>query len=337
MDELIIRRATQGEIPQIIAMQREVFCEEQDIPAELIETFLSDRPICWVAEQDGRIAGSISSWEERDGTHLGRFVVLPHLRGRRIGTRMLHHAVRELFGGGVEIIYAAVRDSAARILRAIGGRDIGEAVPFYRGTVTPMVLEKKAYRRVFMETEAAMATPRLLLRRMNEGDLELVYRLYSDEEILRYSPFDVMDREAAGQHLQSILREWEKPSPANREYVVVCKEDGAPIGRCHIELDTDTESAMIGSHLLKEAWGKGYATEIARELMAYSFEVLGVRRVNALCNPDNIGSRTVLERCGMRLEAHFIQKRRYVKHGAVEWHDEPEYALLREEWPRRQE
>lgn len=336
MDELRIRRAREEEIPQIVALQKEVFCKEQDIPEELIGSFLSNHPICWVAEQNGRIVGSISSWEEEDAIHLGRFVVLPHLRGQGIGTKMIAHAVDELFRSGAESIYALARDSAARMLRAMGGRYVGEAVPFYRGNVTPVVLEKEAYRRLPTESKAAMTTERLLLRRMEEGDCELVYRLYSDEEIMRYSPFDLMDREAARRHLDKVLREWEEPSPSNREYVVIRREDGAALGRCHIELDAETDTAMIGSHLLKEAWGKGYATELARKLMAYSFEVLRVHRVNARCNPGNMGSRTVLERCGMRLEAHFLKKCRYVKRGEITWHDELEYALLREEWQQRQ-
>lgn len=147
MEELSIRRAGGDELPQIIAMQTEIFCGEQEIPAELIGAFLSERPVCWVAEQDGRIVASVSAWEEKDGVHLGRFVVLPPLRGRRIGTRLLGHALRELFDGGVECIRAEARDSAARMLRAVGGRDTGEPFPFYRGSVTPMLLEKEAFLR----------------------------------------------------------------------------------------------------------------------------------------------------------------------------------------------
>ena len=179
-------------------------------------------------------------------------------------------------------------------------------------------------------------TTRLILRKIDESDFTLLYRLYGDEEIMRYSPFEVMDRDAVRQHLQNILREWEEEAPLNREYAVIRKEDGAALGRCHVQIDPETDTAMIGSHLLKDAWGQGYATEIARALIAFSFEELRVHRVNALCNPDNLGSRRVLERCGMRLEAHFLKKCRYVKHGAVEWHDELQYALLREEWLQNQ-
>ena len=144
MDGLNIRKAMAEEIPQIIAIQTEIFCGEQEIPEELIATFLQSRPTCWIAELDGRIVGSIASWEENGETHLGRFVVLPELRGQKIGTKLLDHAVSDLFDAGVESITVEARDSAARMFRALGGRDTGAPFPFYRGNVTPMVLEKPA-------------------------------------------------------------------------------------------------------------------------------------------------------------------------------------------------
>ena len=176
-------------------------------------------------------------------------------------------------------------------------------------------------------------TERLILRRIEAKDLELICRLYSDPEILRYSPFDTMDRADAEAYVQHMLEEWEKPSPENREYTVIRKEDGAPIGRCHIEPDAETDTAMVGCHLLQAY----YATELCRALTAYSFERLGVHRVNALCNPENTGSRKMLEACGMRLEAHFRQKCRYVKGGVTSWQDELQYAILRQEWEAKHE
>ena len=146
MEKLNIRRASEEEMPRILEIQTEIFCGEQDIPADLIAAFLSCRPTCWVAERDGEIAASIAAWEEDGEIHLGRFVVLRPLRGRKIGTRLLHHAVRELFGEGAEILYMEARDSAARMIRALGGRDTGEPYAFYRGNVTPLVLERDAWK-----------------------------------------------------------------------------------------------------------------------------------------------------------------------------------------------
>lgn len=193
----------------------------------------------------------------------------------------------------------------------------------------------EVWRERLAEAGILMTTRRLFLRRMEPGDLELICRLYTDAEILRYSPFDTMDRDAAKRHLEGILRDWETPAPKNLEFTVVRRTDGASIGRCHIEPDPETDTAMVGFHLLKACWGQGYATELCRRLTEYSFETLGVHRVNALCNPENTGSRKVLEACGMRLEAHFRKKCRYVKNGVTSWEDELQYAILREEWERR--
>lgn len=60
---MIFRKVKPEEYPRIISMQTEIFCGEQDIPEELIGTFLDQNPICWCAEQDENIIGSIASWE----------------------------------------------------------------------------------------------------------------------------------------------------------------------------------------------------------------------------------------------------------------------------------
>ena len=71
--------------------------------------------------------------------------MIPELRGRGIGKALLKHAALELFRGDTEIIFAEARDSAAKMVRAMGGRDTGAPFPFYRGNVTPLVLEKAAF------------------------------------------------------------------------------------------------------------------------------------------------------------------------------------------------
>jgi len=173
-----------------------------------------------------------------------------------------------------------------------------------------------------------ITTERLLLRPFCEEDLSLILRLYSNEEILRYTPLPVMDEAAAKAHLDRILREWEKAVPGNMELAVISKETGEALGRCHIQFDEADDAAMIGWLLLESAWGKGYGTEAALALREYCFHQMGLHRIYALCHPDNARSRHVLEKCGLRLEAHFRQKCRYAKGGSVSWQDELVYAML---------
>ena len=174
-------------------------------------------------------------------------------------------------------------------------------------------------------------TKRLALRPFGRDDLDIVLKLYGDEEIMEYMPFPVMDREMAQQQLDKNIAGWEADPQVNYEMAVVSRETDEKIGRAEITRNVSEESAMIGWMLVKSAWGKGYATEIAKALIGYCFEELRVHRVYALCHPGNTASWKVMEKCGMRREAHFIKKCRYSKAEGVRWEDELEYAVLRPE------
>ena len=78
--------------------------------------------------------------------------------------------------------------------------------------------------------------------------------------------------------------------------------------------------------------GNGYATEIARDLLSLAFDDLGLRRVTAGCFADNIASRRVLEKVGMRLEQYGV---RDSWHADLGWVDGCTFALLQDEWDAR--
>jgi RimJ/RimL family protein N-acetyltransferase len=75
--------------------------------------------------------------------------------------------------------------------------------------------------------------------------------------------------------------------------------------------------------------GRGYATEAVREVLRICFEELGLRRVTADCFADNVASRRLMERVGMRREAYTVQDS---LHRSGEWLDGMAYALLSDEW-----
>lgn len=147
MDNVIFRRATEEELPCILAMQREVFGGEQGIPIDEIDTFTEKDPVCWcaVSETDGTLCAATAAWEEDGETHWGRFVVLPYARGKHIGTELARTSFEDLFAMGVETVCMVARDAAIKIVCGMGGRITGEPYAFYKGNVTPAVLEKKHY------------------------------------------------------------------------------------------------------------------------------------------------------------------------------------------------
>ena len=84
---------------------------------------------------------------------------------------------------------------------------------------------------------------------------------------------------------------------------------------------------MAGYELTDHA-GRGYATEAARPLLAVAFDVLRLHRVIGRVEARNVGSARVLEKLGMRREAHFVENE-FVKD---EWQSELVYAILDREW-----
>jgi RimJ/RimL family protein N-acetyltransferase len=76
--------------------------------------------------------------------------------------------------------------------------------------------------------------------------------------------------------------------------------------------------------------GRGYATEAVRELLRHSFEDLGAHRVTANCFAANEVSWRLMERLGMRREAH---TRSDALHRTGKWLDSLGYGLLADEWP----
>ena len=143
--DVIIRTAEEDEIPGILAMQKEIFSGEQNIPADLIGAVMEDNPRFWCAELDGKIVGAITAWEEDGQVHLGRFVVTPGLRGKHIGRQLLKAGFDGIFADGTEIVYMEARDVSVRLVSALGGIVTGAPREFYLGTVTPMIMNRADY------------------------------------------------------------------------------------------------------------------------------------------------------------------------------------------------
>jgi RimJ/RimL family protein N-acetyltransferase len=74
--------------------------------------------------------------------------------------------------------------------------------------------------------------------------------------------------------------------------------------------------------------GKGYAFEAAREMLRLGFERVRFRRIEGRCDARNGASARLMERLGMRREAHFVENEWF----KGEWGSELVYAILAREW-----
>jgi RimJ/RimL family protein N-acetyltransferase len=91
--------------------------------------------------------------------------------------------------------------------------------------------------------------------------------------------------------------------------------------------------ADLGYRLLRRHWGKGLASEGARELVRYGFDDIGLDRVIAQTLALNAGSRAVMERVGLSYVRTFPTSMTEPVEGVEE--GEVEYELTRSQWERR--
>ena len=174
-------------------------------------------------------------------------------------------------------------------------------------------------------------TERLTIRRVQDGDVEATWTFRRLDEVSRWITMAPQDLES----YRAMFTEEERLAKT-----LVVELDGVVIG----DLMLAVEDAWAQSEVREQArrtqaelgWtidpaygGKGLATEAVVALVDLSFGPLGLRRVIANCFADNEASWRLMERIGMRREAHTVRESLHRDHG---WLDGLSYALLAEEW-----
>ncbi len=109
------------------------------------------------------------------------------------------------------------------------------------------------------------------------------------------------------------------------------KESGETIGSCELAF-VNKDPAELAWEINCKYWRQGYGTEIGRTLLKLGFNSLGLRRIIADCNTLNKGSYGIMEKIGMRREAHFVKCCRGNSALNHEWCDKYLYAILQDEY-----
>jgi RimJ/RimL family protein N-acetyltransferase len=146
-----------------------------------------------------------------------------------------------------------------------------------------------------------IVTERLVLRAYDVDDLQQLHAvLYSDDEAMRLlgGPRDLAGTRAA------LERSMNQHDHAGYSFwPVVERESGLLVGEAGLfPLAPDGPDIALGYAFGAAHWGKGYATEAARAVLAEAFGPLGMDRVVAITREANLGSRRVLTKLGFRME-----------------------------------
>jgi len=182
-----------------------------------------------------------------------------------------------------------------------------------------------------------LQTDRLVLRRFTEADVDNLFGLDSDPEVMRFlnggkpTPRDVIHNEILPRFLHDYNR-----FAGYGFWAAIEKSTGEFLGWFHFRPSegSSPDEAELGYRLRKSAWGKGYGTEGSRALIRKGFTESGVQRVVASTMAVNIASRRVMEKAGLTLVRTFHQSWPDLIDGAEQ--GDVEYALHKADWEQQE-
>ena len=153
-----------------------------------------------------------------------------------------------------------------------------------------------------------LETKRLIINTPAIADFDNLYALLSDPHVMKY----------IGQGIRTqaeVMTGLEKAIQHQVQYgfslgCVFEKETGTFVGRAgliYLAYDDTQPDIEVGYALTKNAWSKGYATELAKALIEWGFQHLPINKLVAVINPKNERSRRVLEKVKMNYvgRAHY--------------------------------
>lgn len=175
-----------------------------------------------------------------------------------------------------------------------------------------------------------MCVDSLVLREAGAADLDQLLSLRNHPGVNRFMIRISVEPE-------TFYREWLAVPASETDFSCVAELEGGVVAMGFLDIvdgigqpgmPAGTEG-LIGYIVEPGSIGRGFATSIARGLLRAAFDHLDLRRVTAGCFADNVASKRVLEKAGMRREQHGIEDS---WHADLGWVDGYTYGILAEEW-----
>ena len=175
----------------------------------------------------------------------------------------------------------------------------------------------------------------LLLREATAADIERLLAFRNDPVVNRFMLRTSVDP-------ATFRKEWLAVPRSDTDFSCVAEVNGIVVAMGFLDIvDGMGQSGrprctegVIGHIVDPKFAGRGIASDLTRGLLAAGFGHLGLRRVTACCNADNVASVRVLEKAGMRREQHGVED---TWHAELGWVDGYRYAMLAREWQGQQD
>ncbi len=145
-----------------------------------------------------------------------------------------------------------------------------------------------------------LETNRLFLRHFTDDDVDAVFAMRSDAEIMRFIREPQKKRDETLNWLRLISGKWEDEKIGF--CAVVEKKSGNLIGWCGLWRLKETDEIEVGYAIAREFQGKGFAPEAAKACLKYGFDELSLDKIVAVAFPENLASQNVMKKLGMNYD-----------------------------------
>ena len=182
-----------------------------------------------------------------------------------------------------------------------------------------------------MPSVQPISTARLTLRPFGSGDEADLFAIQSLPEVARYQMWEPMDRETVAGKLAEWM-ELDGTEGRDLQLAVVLGETRRVIGHLYLGFrDAEARQGEVGFTLHPGFQRRGYGLEAVEALVDLGFGHYRQHRIFGRCDARNPASYRLMEKLGMRREAHFREHALF-KGG---WDEEYCYAILEDEWRAR--
>ena len=167
-----------------------------------------------------------------------------------------------------------------------------------------------------------LETERLILRSFREEDVDVMAQLFANLDFMRFSLGVFTERKQTVAFVEKVMG-WDRAGIPS-QFAVVLRGEDPILGYCGFFYHPEhgIEDIEIGYRLHPDYWNRGLITEAARAVCDHGFRDWDLSRVISLIHPENLPSRRVAEKNGMKVEKE------------ITFRGFPTlvYAMTREEW-----
>ena len=161
-----------------------------------------------------------------------------------------------------------------------------------------------------------LETKRLFLREMTMSDLDALFAVLGDKEIMQHYPY-TFDEERVRSWIERNMDRYKNDGFGL--WAVCLKDTGEMIGDCGLTLQNidGTMLPEIGYHIRKDQQRKGYAKEAAMAVRDWAFGNTEYPALYSYCKYTNVGSFKTAESIGMHFEKEYEDEANKITHVSV--------------------